>query len=223
MPTRPNTDLHGNAPDSSPVALLIIDAINDLEFEGGAGMLPRAVRMARRLAALKQRASALRIPTIYVNDNFGRWRSDFHRIVAHCLDDNVRGRPVAEQLVPDENDYFVLKPKHSGFYNTTLDLLLGYLQTKTVILTGIATDVCVLFTAADAYMRDLRVIVPSDCTTALTPKAHRTALTQMRAVLKAEVVASTSIDLAQLARSRRGAGRRSPSQRTGTRRRKARR
>jgi nicotinamidase-related amidase len=223
MPTRPNTDLHGNAPDSSPVALLIIDAINDLEFEGGAGMLPRAVRMARRLAALKQRASALRIPTIYVNDNFGRWRSDFHRIVAHCLDDNVRGRPVAEQLVPDENDYFVLKPKHSGFYNTTLDLLLGYLQTKTVILTGIATDVCVLFTAADAYMRDLRVIVPSDCTTALTPKAHRTALTQMRAVLKAEVVVSTSIDLAHLARSRRAAGRQAPSQRTGTKRRKARR
>lgn len=223
MPTRPNTDLHGNAPDSSPVALLIIDAINDLEFEGGAGMLPRAVRMARRLAALKQRASEIGIPTIYVNDNFGRWRSDFHRIVAHCLDDNVRGRPVAEQLVPDENDYFVLKPKHSGFYNTTLDLLLGYLQTKTVILTGIATDVCVLFTAADAYMRDLRVVVPSDCTTALTPKAHRTALSQMRAVLKAEVVVSTSIDLAQLARSRRSAGRQAPPQRTGTRRRKARR
>ena len=222
MPPRPNTDLHGNAPDSSPVALLIIDAINDLEFEGGAGLLPRAVRMARRIAALKAHASAFRIPTIYVNDNFGRWRSDFHRIVAHCLDDHVRGRPVAEQLVPDEKDYFVLKPKHSGFYNTTLDLLLGYLQTKTVILTGIATDVCVLFTAADAYMRDLRVIVPSDCVTALTPAAHRNALSQMRTVLKAEVVASTSLDLAQLARSHRAPGRQASSGRAGTGRRRAR-
>jgi nicotinamidase-related amidase len=223
MPTRPNTDLHGNAPDSSPVALLIIDAINDLEFEGGAGMLPRAVRAARRIAALKARASAIRIPTIYVNDNFGRWRSDFHRLVAHCLDDDVRGRPVVEQLVPDENDYFVLKPKHSGFYNTTLDLLLGYLQAKTVILTGIATDVCVLFTAADAYMRDLRVIVPSDCVTALTPKAHRNALAQMRTVLKAEVAASTSIDLAHLARSRRTPARRAKSSRAGAQRGSARR
>jgi nicotinamidase-related amidase len=223
MPPRPNTDLHGNAPDSCPVALLIIDAINDLEFEGGAGMLPRAVRMARRLAVLKAKASAIGIPTIYVNDNFGRWRSDFHRIVAHCLDDNVRGRPVAEQLVPDEKDYFVLKPKHSGFYNTTLDLLLDYLQTKTVILTGIATDVCVLFTAADAYMRDLRVIVPSDCVTALTPTAHRNALAQMRTVLKADVVASTSIDLAQLARSRRAPRRQANSGRAGSRRRSARR
>jgi nicotinamidase-related amidase len=225
MPPRPNTDLHGNAPDSSPVALLIIDAINDLEFEGGAGMLPRAVRMARRIAALKARAAALRIPTIYVNDNFGRWRSDFHRIVAHCLDGDVRGRPVAEQLVPDDNDYFVLKPKHSGFYNTTLDLLLGYLQTEVVILTGMATDVCVLFTAADAYMRDLRVIVPSDCVTALTPAAHRTALAQMRTVLKAEVVTSASIDLARLCRSRRATGGKGKSKagRAGARRKGARR
>jgi len=203
MTSRRNADLHGNAPDSSAVALLIIDAINDLEFEGGAAMLDRAVRMARRIAALKKRASALGIPTIYVNDNFGRWRSDFHRIVAHCLDDDVRGRRVAELLVPDEKDYFVLKPKHSGFYNTTLDLLLDYLQSTTVIITGIATDVCVLFTAADAYMRDLDVVVPSDCVTALTPAAHRTALAHMRTTLKATVVASTSIDLGRLGKSRR--------------------
>ena len=206
MPPRASTDLHGNAPDSSPVALLIIDAINDLEFDGAARMLTRAVRMAKCIARLKAKASALRIPAIYVNDNFGRWRSDFHRIVAHCLEDGVRGRPVVEQLVPDETDYFVLKPKHSGFYNTTLELLLDYLRTETVILTGMATDVCVLFTAADAYMRDFRVIVASDCVTALTPAAHRSALAQMRSVLKAQMVASASLDLARLVRSRRSRG-----------------
>ena len=194
------SDLHGNAPDSCPVALLIIDAINDLEFPGGAGMLPRAVRMARNIAALKRRATTLGIPTVYVNDNFGRWRSDFRRIVAHCLEDDVRGRPVAELVTPDENDYFVLKPKHSGFYNTTLDLLLEYLRVETLILAGIATDVCVLFTAADAYMRDLRVIVARDCVTAVTPAAHRAALAQMRKVLKAEVTPSRSLDLGRLKR-----------------------
>ena len=194
------SSLHGNAPDSCPVALLIIDAINDLEFPGGAGMLPRAVRMARNIAALKRRATAVGIPTVYVNDNFGRWRSDFRRIVAHCLEDDVRGRPVAELVVPDENDYFVLKPKHSGFYNTTLDLLLEYLHVETLILAGIATDVCVLFTAADAYMRDLRVIVARDCVTAVTPAAHRAALAQMRTVLKAEVTPSRSLDLGRLKR-----------------------
>ena len=196
------SDLHGNAPDSSPVALLLIDTINDLEFEGGGRLLARALPMARRIAALKRRTSAAGIPTIYVNDNFGRWRSDFRHLVAHCLQDDVRGRPVVEPLVPDENDYFVLKPKHSGFYNTTLDLLLEHLGAETLIVTGMATDVCVLFTAADAYMRDFRVIVPRDCVAALTPDAHRIALKQMRTVLKADVVASRDIDLARLVRQR---------------------
>jgi nicotinamidase-related amidase len=192
MARRRSRDLHGNAPDASPVALLIVDAINDLEFEGGAEMLPRAVRMARAIARLKRRTTAAGIPTIYVNDNFGRWRSDFRRIVTHCLGD-VRGRPVAELLVPDENDYFVLKPKHSGFYNTALDLLLEHLNAETLVITGIATDFCVLFTAADAYMRDFRVVVPSDCATALTPALHRTALDHMRRTLKARVAASRRI------------------------------
>ena len=181
MAKRSTSDLHGNAPDTSPTALLIIDAINDLEFPGGKEMLTRATRMARCIARLKNRAEGARVPTIYVNDNFGRWRSDFRRIVNHCLDDNVVGRPVVEQLLPDENDYFVLKPKHSGFYNTTLDLLLEHLQAKTLVITGMATDVCVLFTAADAYMRDFRVIVPRDCVTALTPAVHRAAIEHMRA------------------------------------------
>jgi len=198
-----NTDLHGNAPDSSPVALVLLDVVNDLEFEGGAGMLPRAVRMARRIAALKSQASAAGVPVIYVNDNFGRWRSDFRRIVAHCLDEKVRGTPVVELLVPDEGDYFVLKPKHSGFFNTTLDLLLEYLQVETLVITGMATDSCVLFTAADAYMRDLQVIIPSDCVTALTVPAHRQALAHMRRVLKATVVSSRDVDFTKLAKARR--------------------
>jgi nicotinamidase-related amidase len=171
-------------------------------------MLPRAIRMARRIAALKRRTASLGIPTIYVNDNFGRWRSDFRRTVAHCTDEAVTGRPVARLLVPDDKDYFVLKPKHSGFYNTTLELLLDYLRVETLILTGMASDVCVLYTAADAYMRDLRVIVARDCVTALTPAANRTALAQMRTNLKADVVVSSSLDARRLKRLTRPRARR---------------
>ncbi|MDQ3703421.1 MAG: isochorismatase family protein, partial [Chloroflexota bacterium] len=116
MPTK-NDDLHGNAPDEAPVALLLIDVINDLEFEGGDELLEQALPMARRLATLKRRAREAGIPAVYVNDNFGRWRSDFRALVAHCTDDDVRGRPVVEALRPDEEDYFVLKPKHSGFFS----------------------------------------------------------------------------------------------------------
>lgn len=194
-----NQDLHGNVPDKSDAALLLIDVLNDLEFDGGEELLPSAMVMAGALAQLKRRAKATGIPCVYVNDNFGRWRSDFHQQLTHCLEDEVRGRPMVEQLVPDDDDYFVLKPKHSGFYHTTLPLLLEYLGVRKVILTGIATDNCVLFTASDAYMRDLEVVVPEDCVAAIDRTRHDYALDQMRNALKADTSPSTHLDLVSLA------------------------
>ena len=131
-----NEDLHGSVPENSPVALLLIDVINDMEFEGAEALVEQAVPMARRIAELKRRAKQAGIPAIYVNDNFGRWQSDFRRVVEHCLEDGVRGEEVARILQPEDDDYFVLKPKHSAFYATTLDTLLTYLGARTVILRG---------------------------------------------------------------------------------------
>lgn len=119
-----NRRLHGNAPDKSDVALLLIDVINNLEFLEGDELLQRALPMARNIAALKREAA--RNDVIYVNDNFGRWRSEFNVQVEHCLKQGVRGRPIAELLRPGPEDYFVLKPKHSGFFCTALDILLNY-------------------------------------------------------------------------------------------------
>jgi nicotinamidase-related amidase len=158
--------------------------------------------MARNIAALKKRAALAGVPTIYVNDNFGRWRSDLNAQVEHCLQDGVRGQPVVELLRPDKDDYFVLKPKHSGFFSTTLDTLLEYLGAKTVVLTGLATNICVLFTANDAYMRDFRLIVPRDCVASNTHEENEYALNQIRTVLKAEIQPSKELDLEALARGR---------------------
>ena len=194
-----NQNLHGNVPDKSDAALLLIDVLNDLEFEGGERLLESAMPMARALSRLARRARAAGVPVVYVNDNFGKWRSDFRQQLDHCLHDDVRGRPIVELLVPDESDYFVLKPKNSGFYNTTLPLLLEYLEVSTVILTGIATDNCVLYTASDAYMRDLRIVVPEDCVAAIDPGAHAAALAQMRTTLKADTTRSPDLDLDALA------------------------
>jgi nicotinamidase-related amidase len=198
MPAR-NPDLHGNAPDKSAVALVLIDVINDLEFPEGEQLLRFALPMAERIAALKTRAGEAGVPVIYANDNFGRWQSNFNAQVEHCMDDGVRGRPVVEQLLPHEEDYFVLKPKHSGFYSTTLDLLLKYLQVRTVILTGMAANICVLFTANDAYMRDYQLLVPADCVASNTREENEAALAQMAKVLKADVRPSAEIDFAALA------------------------
>src|SRR4051812_235660 len=115
MSPQKNENLHGNAPDHSAVALLLIDVINDLDFPEADQLLRYALPMARTIAGLKSRARQAGIPVIYVNDNFGRWRSDFNAQVEHCLRDGVPGKSIVELLKPEEADYFVLKPKHSGF------------------------------------------------------------------------------------------------------------
>jgi nicotinamidase-related amidase len=161
--------LHGSAPDKHKFALLLIDVINDFDFPEANQLLKYARPMSKKLLRLKRRAQKAGVPVVYVNDNFGRWKSDFRRTVEHCTQ-HARGRKVVELLGPEDNDYFVLKPKHSGFFSTTLETLLRYLEAQSVILTGIAGNFCVLFTANDAYMRDFNLFVPSDCTVSNTKK-----------------------------------------------------
>jgi len=197
MPIR-SENLHGNVPDTSGAALLLIDVINDFEFEGGEKLLPQALPVGRNITWLKQEAKKLEIPTIYVNDNFGRWQSDFRKIVSHCRRDDIRGKPFVELLLPDEDDYFVLKPKHSGFYSTTLDLLLSHLQARNLILSGIAGNNCVLFTANDAYMRDFKLFIPSDCVVSIDKEDNEYALRQMEEVLKADITPARELDLAAI-------------------------
>ncbi|HEU5315405.1 MAG TPA: isochorismatase family cysteine hydrolase [Chloroflexota bacterium] len=204
MPAR-NPDLHGNVPDQSAVALVMIDVINDFEYDTGSALYEHALPIAPRLAALKKRCRESKIPVVYVNDNFGRWRSDQRALVEHCLEDGVRGEPFVRQLLPDEDDYFVLKPKHSGFYSTTLDTLLNYLNVRTLILTGLTGDYCVLFTASDAFLRDFRLVVPADCIASADEGENEHALRHMQRVLDADVSPSDGIDLTKLLRdSRRG-------------------
>lgn len=199
MPAK-NSDLHGNVPETCSVALLLIDVINDLEFEGSELLVPQVIPMARRIAVLKRRAKEAGIPVIYVNDNFGRWKSDFRRVVEHCLHDGVQGEELVRILQPDDDDYFVLKPKHSAFYATSLDILLTYLGARTLIFTGIAGNICILFSANDAYMRDYHLVVPVDCTVSNTAEENDDALKEIQTVLKADITESAQLDLRRLLR-----------------------
>src|SRR3954452_20356947 len=192
MPKR-NSDLHGSAPDKCETALLIVDVINDLDFPEAKQLLRFVPSMARGISALKQRAKKAGIPVVYVNDNFGRWRSDLPSLVDHCLEGEAR--EMVDLLRPDKDDYFVLKPKHSGFFSSTLETLLRYLGTRDLIITGIAGNYCVLFTANDAYMRDYKLTVPSDCVISNTVGENRQALKLMRHYLRADTRPSKTIRL----------------------------
>lgn len=170
----------------SATALLILDLINDLEFPEGEFLLQQTLPTLPRLIKLRGRCRRPGWPVIYCNDNFGRWQSDFRRLVQHCLKDGVRGQPLVEAMKPGPKDYFVLKPRHSGFYATSLEPLLSYLRIRHLIIAGVAADICVLFTAHDAHMRKFRVSVPEDFVASNTLEQTRWALGHLQHVLKAD-------------------------------------
>ena len=199
MPVK-SDDLHGNVPDNSNTALLLIDVVNDFEFEGGDSLLELALPVGKQIAKFKRQAKQAGIPAIYVNDNFGKWQSDLNKIVSHCLEDGVRGEPFVKMVVPDEDDYFVLKPKHSGFYCTSLELLLAHVGARNLILVGLAGNNCVLFTANDAYLRDFKLFVPADCVVSPTGEANSYALKQMEEVLKADIRKADLLNLNELSK-----------------------
>ncbi|SFH75053.1 isochorismatase family cysteine hydrolase [Planctomicrobium piriforme] len=184
---------NAHTPNHRGAALLLIDVINDLDFPEAEALLRFARPMAEQIRKLKERAKTAGVPVIYVNDNFGQWQSDLAAQVRHCERTQSRGREIVQQLRPAGDDYFVVKPKHSGFYSTSLDVLLRHLECEEVIVTGIATNICVLFTANDAYMRDYKVSVPRDCAAANSQEDHDYAIRQMEFSLKADVRRSAEI------------------------------
>jgi nicotinamidase-related amidase len=188
---------HENSAKCS-TALLLIDLINDMEFVEGRQLFRQTLPVARKVAALKKSARAAGVPIVYVNDNFGHWRSDLNTQIKHCLEDGVRGEPIARLLKPEPSDYFVLKPKSSAFFGTTLHTLLRHLSVKTVILTGIAADVCILFTAHDAHLRDYEIIVPRDCVASNKKQETIAALRNMEKAAHALICDSSKIDFGKL-------------------------
>ncbi|WP_420456693.1 cysteine hydrolase family protein [Rubrivirga sp.] len=171
-------------PDSA--ALLLVDLVNPFDFDGAEALLERAGPAFEAVADLARRARAAGAPVVYVNDNFTRWTESFDALVERCTADDAPGRAVVARVLPAEGDYHVLKPMHSGFYQTPLAHLLGELGVGRVVLAGVATDICVLATAMDARMRDLDLVVPRDACAAETDDAHDAALAYFRRVLHAE-------------------------------------
>jgi nicotinamidase-related amidase len=160
--------------------------INPFDFEGGAALCRNALPVAGRIARLKSALKPAGVQVVYINDNFTQWRSDFRELVAVCGRRGAPGSAIVDLLRPDADDYFVLKPKHSAFFATPLRLLLEQRKITRVILTGIASDSCILATAADAHMNEFTLCVPTDCVAAQTPDRNRRALALMKASLHAD-------------------------------------
>lgn len=186
-----------NIPRSrSNEAVLIVDMISDFSFEGGEQMFDRALSAAENVAELKRRADDVGVPVVFVNDNYGKWNEDFGTYVKNTMEASNRGRQMVEALQPGNDDLYVVKPQRSGFYATPLGVLLLSMDVSKVIVTGVTTDICVLFTAHDAYMRGYHVEVPADCSATIEPKHHDQALRYLERVADAETRNGKDIEFA---------------------------
>jgi nicotinamidase-related amidase len=186
-----------SGPAPGGVGLLIIDMINDLDFRGAEPLIAACNDIAERILALRAEADRLGVPTIYVNDNFGHWRSERSRIVEHAARPGSPGRDIVEMLSPRDRDFFVIKPRFSGFYASNLQVLLPKLGVDRLILTGVAADICVLFTAADAYMREYGLWTPEDAVASDDPKRAAWALEIMRNSMGARTETTQNLTLAE--------------------------
>jgi nicotinamidase-related amidase len=172
--------------------LLLVDFLNFMDFDSAKMLAPHALRAAHHARDLKRRMARSRVPVIYANDNFGHWESDFRAIVETCIARGGASRKLAELMAPEEDDHSVLKPRHSAFFGTPLEFLLNDLGARRLVITGLTTDSCVMFTAHDAYVRNYRIWVPSDCVAAARPQFTRDSLEHMARVLKASTAPSTT-------------------------------
>lgn len=181
---------------SPPDALVLIDVINPFTFDGADDLLVHVGPAVDAIEGLAGRARQAGVPVVYVNDHFGNWTESFQDLVERCATGDVPGCEIARRLRPGEGDYHVLKPKHSGFFQTPLDSLLADLGARRLVLAGFATDICVLATAIGASMRDFELVVPQDACAAETAHAHESALAHLRRVLHAETPPAVAVDFA---------------------------
>lgn len=193
-PSRRNGAL-ADGPAPGGWALLVVDMISAWDFPDADKLLPGAQAITRPLSALCRRARAVHVPVIYANDNRGRWRSDFPSLVELSVAKGGAGAAITQALMPEPEDYFVLKPHLSGFSGTPLALLLQHLQARRIIVTGVASDQCILATVADARMHALEVVVPRDCVATQTARRQAMVLEQFQAVFRVATTPGSRIRL----------------------------
>lgn len=224
LPALPQLALSAQVPRAETV-LLLIDLINPLRFDGAENLAAPAVEAAVATAALKRELRGRGVPAVYVNDNFGDWTSDFRGLVAHCGRLKGAAASLVRQLAPEPGDLTVLKPRHSAFHATPLALLLGAIGARRLVLTGLATDLCVQISAMDAFQSGFELWVPADCTAAESPERKLAALAWMARALKCRTEPAFGVGAAlspavapRLPRARHAQAKRAPGRRQPPRR-----
>ena len=168
-------------------ALIINDMENDFVDEKGALRVDTAIDCVEPIKKLKAKMKKEGAPVIYVCDTHFKGDKEFEKWGSHTVD-GTWGAAVIDELAPDENDFVIKKWRYSAFFATPLDMLLRQLQVDTIVLTGVLTDVCIQHTAADAYFRGFKTVVPRSCTATISDERKEYALNFIKQMYDAEIV-----------------------------------
>jgi nicotinamidase-related amidase len=172
-------------------ALIVIDMLNAYEHQDADALTRSVEATVPRIAELIARAKDEDVPTIYVNDNFGAWTSDRHQLLETAL--AGRHRHLVEPVAPAEEALFVVKARHSIFFQTPLEYLLGQEDVDRVVLAGQVTEQCVLYSALDAYIRQLKVVIPRDAVAHIHEHLAEASLELMERNMDAEIAAAADV------------------------------
>ena len=166
----------------SRTALIVIDMINAYDFPDAEKVVPSA---GDAVPVIEQAIAGHDGPVIYVNDNFGHWRSHRDQLVEEALEGEQP--ELVEPIKPADDALFVIKARHSIFYQTPLEYLLNQEDVGNVILTGQVTEQCILYSALDAYIRHFDVRVPPDAVAHIHEDLADAALQMMERNMKADL------------------------------------
>ena len=173
-------------------ALIVVDMLTDYEYEDAEKVVGNAERTVPVMRELMQRARAAGTPVIYVNDAFGDWRSDRKAFVAKLLESERAD--LVEPIVPDDDASFIVKARHSIFYETQLEYLLRSQEIDCVCLIGQVTEQCILYSALDAHIRHIETVIPRDAVAHIDDELADAALRMMEVNMEATVLAASDVD-----------------------------
>jgi nicotinamidase-related amidase len=174
----------------SASALLVCDMITEYDFQDAETVAAHAPGPVRRIAELVERATADDTLIVYVNDNYGNWDGSRDGLIRRAL--QGAHPELVEPIKPEREFGFLWKPRHSAFYETSLNYLLREQGIDRVVITGQVTEQCVLYTALDAYIRHFDIVVPSDAVVPVYPHLADASLELMRRNMQAETPATSA-------------------------------
>ncbi|MEU1707117.1 isochorismatase family cysteine hydrolase [Streptomyces sp. NPDC005706] len=172
-------------------ALIVIDMINTYDHKDADLLLPSVTSVVPVLTGLLERARRKDVPVIYVNDNFGEWRSHHGELLEHAL--AGPHTELVEPLRPDRSSLFVVKARHSIFFDTPLTYLLHQQGIERLVLSGQVTEQCVLYSSLDAHIRHFDVVIPRDAVAHIHADLAEAALRMMERNMGAQVCDSREL------------------------------